>query len=113
MLAFARANLGLAEVPDRLRQAMNDARTPTADTGRGGQKVGLAWLIIPVRKGPDRPEAFVHNGGTGGFRSYLAIAPTANAAVVVLSNSAGEVDSIGDAVLGLIARQGAAIGAPE
>ncbi len=113
MLAFARANLGLAEAPERLREAMRDMRTPTADMGRGGRKVGLAWLIVPARKGRDRPEAFVHNGGTGGFRSYLAIAPSTSAAVVVLSNSAGEVDTIGDAALGLVTRSGGARSAPE
>jgi D-alanyl-D-alanine-carboxypeptidase/D-alanyl-D-alanine-endopeptidase len=112
-LAFARANLGLAEVPDRLREAMRDMRTPTAEIGRGGQKVGLAWLIIPARNGPDRPETFVHNGGTGGFRSYLAIAPAAKAAVIVLSNSASEVDSIGDTALGLLVESRGAGRGPE
>ncbi len=102
MLAFARANLGLAEVPERLRLAMHDMRTPTADVGRVGEKIGLAWAIIPARKEPERPETFVHNGGTGGFRSYLAIAPAAKAAVVVLCNSAAEVDSIGNAALALV-----------
>jgi CubicO group peptidase (beta-lactamase class C family) len=113
MLAFARANLGLSNVPDRLGRAMQDVRTATADVGRGGQKVGLAWLIMQARKAPERPETFVHNGGTGGFRSYLAIALPARAAVVVLSNTAVEVDSIGDAALALLIESRGAGGVPE
>jgi CubicO group peptidase (beta-lactamase class C family) len=99
MLVFARANLGRVAVPDRLRSAMLDMRIPTAEVGRGDEKIGLGWLIMPARKGPDLPETLVHNGGTGGFRSYLAIAPSVGIAVVVLSNTTAEVDTLGAAIL--------------
>ena len=102
MLTFARANLGLVPVPDRLRQAMLDMRAPTADFGPLHGKIGLGWVIVPARSKPDRPVTLFHNGGTGGYRSYLAIVPEAKAAVVVLSNSATEVDSLGEAVLKLV-----------
>lgn len=99
MLTFARANLGLVPAPERLRAAMVDMRTPTADFGGRGMKIGLGWLILPARSKPDRPETLFHNGGTGGYRSYLAIVPEAKAAVVVLSNSASEVDTLGQAIM--------------
>ncbi len=113
MLGFARANLGLAPTPARLRAAFKDMRTPTADLGRQGGKIGLAWLIPSNRAEPGRPEVFFHNGGTGGFRSYIAIVPSAEVAVVVLSNSAGEVDTLGEAVLKLILESRAREEVPE
>jgi D-alanyl-D-alanine-carboxypeptidase/D-alanyl-D-alanine-endopeptidase len=36
-----------------------------------------------------------HNGGTGGFRSFAAVAREAGTAVVVLSNTARSVDRLG------------------
>jgi CubicO group peptidase (beta-lactamase class C family) len=36
-----------------------------------------------------------HNGGTGGFRSFVAFVREANTAVVVLSNTARSVDRLG------------------
>jgi hypothetical protein len=99
MLRFALANLGQVPVPERLRAAMLDMRAPTADFGPRGAKIGLGWVILPARSKPDRPVTLFHNGGTGGYRSYLAIVPEAKVAVVVLSNSATEVDTLGEAVL--------------
>jgi CubicO group peptidase (beta-lactamase class C family) len=37
----------------------------------------------------------MHNGGTGGYRSFIGYDPARRAGVVVLSNSAGDVDDIG------------------
>jgi CubicO group peptidase (beta-lactamase class C family) len=40
-----------------------------------------------------------HNGGTGGFRSFIGFVPGTEVAVVVLSNSARSVDAIGFRIL--------------
>lgn len=51
-----------------------------------GFEAGLGWMIVPAPQG----EVVGHGGGTGGFRSYMAIQPAADRAVVVLTNSAVE-----------------------
>lgn len=40
-----------------------------------------------------------HNGGTGGFRSFVGFVPATHTAVVVLSNSAHSVDALGFRIL--------------
>jgi serine-type D-Ala-D-Ala carboxypeptidase/endopeptidase len=62
-----------------------------------GIAIGLAWTRMPLR-GTEHQLLF-HNGGTGGFRSFAAFAPTARTAVVVLSNSARSVDMLGCRIL--------------
>ncbi len=61
--------------------------------------MGLGWLIAKKQG----HEVFWHNGGTGGFSSFLAINKEKNIAVIVLSNTAtthsGVVDDIGGSIL--------------
>jgi CubicO group peptidase (beta-lactamase class C family) len=60
------------------------------------QRMGLGWHFDRLRQGKD----FVwHNGATGGYRSYMAVAPTEQAGVVVLSNCNKSVDGIGRSAL--------------
>ncbi|MEH3033616.1 MAG: serine hydrolase [Aeromicrobium erythreum] len=56
------------------------ALEPTADFGLRGVRIGAAWLTSP-RPGGD---VVWHNGGTGGFRTWLGIDRTRRLAVVVL-----------------------------
>ena len=51
-----------------------------------GYMAGLGWMITPAPQGA----IMGHNGGTGGFRSYMALQPEAGRAVVALTNSAVE-----------------------
>jgi CubicO group peptidase (beta-lactamase class C family) len=44
-------------------------------------------------------EVLFHNGGTGGFRSYLAINLDKKFAVVVLSNTSIGVEDVGNAIM--------------
>lgn len=55
-------------------------------------KLGLGWHILQSK--PEQ-EIIWHNGGTGGFSSFLAFNKTEKRGVVVLSNSAQDADDIG------------------
>ncbi|MBU3005527.1 serine hydrolase [Paraglaciecola arctica] len=66
-------------------------------TGRDkkGPKVGLAWFTSEHDKG----SYLWHNGGTGGFRSFMGFDQTNNKGIVILENSANGLDSVGNAYL--------------
>jgi serine-type D-Ala-D-Ala carboxypeptidase/endopeptidase len=89
MLTLLEAFLGYKESP--LAAAMNamfETRCPAGQT-----QMGLGWFIYS----PDGREIAVHNGGTGGFRSYAGYDPKMRIGVVVLSNASTliGVDDIG------------------
>lgn len=58
-------------------------------------KVGLAWFIAEHQNG----KYLWHNGGTGGFRSFMGFDPVNNKGIVILENTANGMDSLGDAYL--------------
>jgi CubicO group peptidase (beta-lactamase class C family) len=91
MLTFVEANLGLVTSPLAPKMAaMLTARRPT---GAPGLDIALGWHIL-TRNGHD---LVWHNGGTGGYRSFVGYDATARLGVVVLSNTstAAGVDDIG------------------
>ncbi|HEV2670005.1 MAG TPA: serine hydrolase [Gemmatimonadales bacterium] len=90
MLTYLAANLDTTTGP--LAGAMRDARTPRRDAGRPSMQIGLAWHIL------SRPAGNIvwHNGGTGGYRSYVGFDPVRRVGVVVLANVGNaNVDDIG------------------
>jgi serine-type D-Ala-D-Ala carboxypeptidase/endopeptidase len=104
MLRFVRAILGQSQVPPRLRSAMDDTLEPKTPGPSEGLRLGLGWHMVEKRINPERPEIVFHNGGTGGFRSYVALVRQRGIAVVVLSNSDAEVDSLGSELLRVLLR---------
>lgn len=58
-------------------------------------KVGLAWFTTEYGKG----SYLWHNGGTGGFRSFIGFDQINNRGIVILENTANGMDSIGNAFL--------------
>ena len=72
----------------RLTEAVEFDAGPT-------MRIGLAWHIM----GPDSAAVFWHNGGTGGYHSFIGFDPRRRIGVVVLSNSTLTVDDIGFHVL--------------
>ncbi|SFC41461.1 serine hydrolase domain-containing protein [Streptomyces aidingensis] len=58
-------------------------------------RIGAAWITIKVR---DRSVTW-HNGGTGGFRSWLGLDREAGTGLVILSATAASVDRHGFALL--------------
>jgi D-alanyl-D-alanine-carboxypeptidase/D-alanyl-D-alanine-endopeptidase len=95
MLTFVAANLGYVKTP--LAPAMTAMLAVRRPTGEPGLEVGLAWHILTH----DGHEIVWHNGGTGGFRSFIGFESKTGMGVVVLSNAetpAG-VDDIGQHLL--------------
>ena len=89
MLTFVEANLGLRE--SALQEAMADSHQSRRDFQAPGMRIGLGWVI---RSGHGR-ELHWHNGGTGGYRSFLGFDLESQTGVVVLSNSGDGVDDLG------------------
>jgi CubicO group peptidase (beta-lactamase class C family) len=70
--------------------------------GLRGRGVMLAWQyqrLYPFDRGP---RMVWHNGGTGGYASFVGFTRETEAAVVVLANSEQSVDSVGVDVLKLL-----------
>jgi CubicO group peptidase (beta-lactamase class C family) len=89
MLKFVAANLGLNKSP--LLAAMQMAHQSRHDTGVPDLEIGLNWHIF---KKFDTVIVW-HNGGTGGYHSFIGFDPKARKGVVVLSNSSNDIDDIG------------------
>ena len=89
MLKFVAANLGLSNSP--LLTAMQRTHQPQHDMGTPGVEVGLGWII---QKKFDN-EIVWHNGGTGGYHSFIGFDKKRRRGVVVLSNSTNDIDDIG------------------
>ena len=56
-----------------------------------GAKIGAAWLTVNIK----HQEITWHNGGTGGFRSWMGLNRSAGTGVVILSATAASVDRQG------------------
>jgi CubicO group peptidase (beta-lactamase class C family) len=63
--------------------------------------MGLGWHRSPL-DGSGRTMVW-HNGGTGGFRSFIGFVPEPPAGVVVLGNSMESVDPLALRLLRLLA----------
>lgn len=88
MLRFLEANVGApSSALERAMRASHEARRTVAPD----MAVGLAWH---VRTTGDRRIVW-HNGGTGGFRTFLGFDPDRGTGVVVLTNTTHGADDIG------------------
>ncbi len=85
---FLAAAMGLVHTPldsaFRLTQVIQGDAGPTL-------RIGLGWHVI----WPDSSPAYWHNGGTGGYHSFIGFDPRRKIGVVVLSNSSHGIDDIG------------------
>jgi CubicO group peptidase (beta-lactamase class C family) len=92
LLSFLAANLGYVKSPLAPAMAsMLAVRRPTGAPSLG--EIGLGWLVTK----PSDNEIVWHNGGTGGYRSFVGFDPRTGVGVVVLSNTftAAGIDDIG------------------
>ncbi|HJU87796.1 MAG TPA: serine hydrolase domain-containing protein [Gemmatimonadaceae bacterium] len=89
MLIFAAAALG---APGPLSAAFQEAERARLVVSQARRtSIGLNWFITRAGK----VEIVWHNGGTGGYRSYLGLDKAGQRAVVVLTNSQNGADDIG------------------
>jgi serine-type D-Ala-D-Ala carboxypeptidase/endopeptidase len=90
MLTFVAANVHPERGP--LEQAMAFAQAQRAPGGSPTMRIGLNWFTLHV--GND--SIVWHNGGTGGYRTFIGFEPARRVGVVVMTNSGGEgADDIG------------------
>jgi CubicO group peptidase (beta-lactamase class C family) len=86
LLRFARFHAGDGTTPDGTRLLSSDSlaqmQTPLLPS-TGINSIGLSWAVTSV----DGTQMISHGGGTKGQVSYLRIVPSAQFAVVVLTNS--------------------------
>jgi D-alanyl-D-alanine-carboxypeptidase/D-alanyl-D-alanine-endopeptidase len=81
MLTFLAANLGYTKTP--LAAAMEEEVSIRRPAGSPDMQIAYAWHI-QTKNGNS---IVWHNGGTGGYRSYMGFNPATRVGVVVLSNS--------------------------
>jgi D-alanyl-D-alanine-carboxypeptidase/D-alanyl-D-alanine-endopeptidase len=96
LLTFLEMALGAKESP--LFPALTATLATRRPTGIRDETAGFGWII--AKSGDD--EMIWHNGGTGGYRSFIGFLPKAKVGVVVLSNTfteVGVVDYIGQQLL--------------
>jgi CubicO group peptidase (beta-lactamase class C family) len=93
MLKFLAANLDSTSAP--LGKVLAQARVPRHDADRPGNSVGLGWHLVDVYGTP----ATWHNGGTGGFRTFIGMDEARHRGVIVLTNSTNTPDDIGFHIL--------------
>ena len=74
-----------------LAAAISMAIEPLRPTTTPNMRIALGWHVREV----NGQRIVWHNGGTGGFRTFLGFNPATGANVVVLSNTAQGVDDIG------------------
>ena len=87
MIQYARFVLspGKGPLPEALEYTLRPGFTVSATS-----KIGLGWYLVTVKG----KQYITHSGGTGGYRSTLVIDRNSKKAVVVLSNTANEVDPV-------------------
>jgi CubicO group peptidase (beta-lactamase class C family) len=98
MLIFARANLGILATAQqgspairRLQNLMQQAHKIQKSAGRPETSIGMGWIVQTVKE----REVVWHNGGTGGYRTWLGLDKTRKVAAIVLTNSMLPNDDLG------------------
>lgn len=84
--------------PPVLKRAMRRALRPRAPTAQDSTRIGYAWH--QTRRSGHR--VLWHNGGTGGFRSFVGIDRSTGHGAVVLVSAAVSSELVADAGFGLI-----------
>ena len=95
MLLFLEANIDPWSSP--LSEALRSAHARRADMPDPDMGIGLGWIVHDTKDGRDGRDGRMlwHNGGTGGYSSFVGFDPESQVAVVVLSNAAAPVDFLG------------------
>ncbi|MGV0026158.1 serine hydrolase [Phormidesmis priestleyi] len=89
LLNFLAANLGLTQ--SNLSKAMQKTQIVQRPTGTPDLAMGLGWHVFQKYG----TEIVWHNGGTGGYHSFIGFDKKKQLGIVVLSNSSNSIDDIG------------------
>jgi CubicO group peptidase (beta-lactamase class C family) len=87
MLRYLKANMGIDQPP--LMAAMKFAQQPRAEMNQNS-RIGLGWYT-------NWEGVIGHEGGTGGYRSFLGF--VGRRGIIVLTNTAADVADLGNATL--------------
>lgn len=82
LLRYLQANVGRG--PTELAKTLQMTHQQTFANEDSVRAVGLGWNIV------NRTGWWWHNGGTGGFRSFVGFNPTRKTAIVLLANSTAQ-----------------------
>ncbi|MBS1949887.1 MAG: Beta-lactamase class C-like and penicillin binding proteins (PBPs) superfamily [Cytophagales bacterium] len=86
MMKYAIAQL--SDNPDKLSLAFQQAHAEVADAIGASIQIAMGWHI--------KDHQYIwHNGGTGGFRSFIGFDPKTKRAIVILTNSTIGADDLG------------------
>jgi CubicO group peptidase (beta-lactamase class C family) len=100
MLKFLAANMSPAPKPADpaapLKTAMRTTHRPRKPAGPLTQ-IGLGWHVTTL---PGQSPVTWHNGATGGYHAYIGFNPKLRRGVVLLSNSANDIDPLAQYLLG-------------
>jgi len=88
MLRFLAANLDSNATA--ISADLRETHRSRATAGSPNMSIGLAWHLLHA----GGSEIVWHNGGTGGYRSFIGYDPARHAGVVVLSNASTDADDI-------------------
>jgi CubicO group peptidase (beta-lactamase class C family) len=111
MLTYVHAHLTAADAT-RLGRAMQRATTPIASADLGDNaafartRIGYAWHVTPR----DGQTVVWHNGGTGGFSSFVGFNRDAGQGVVILTSMGGIASQVTSAGFTLLERFSTASG---
>lgn len=98
---MAKILAALLDPPDtRIGRAIRMAREPRKDFTNGA-RIGLGWITVKSEAGSDLTW---HNGGTGGYRSYIGVIPDRKAGLVLLTNANTNPDPLAMKVLNALGR---------
>ena len=84
----------------RVGRALRMARQPRADLA-AGRRIGFGWITARSDVGKD---LVWHNGGTGGYRTFIGAIPDAKVGLVVLTNATTSPDPIALQTLNALAK---------
>jgi serine-type D-Ala-D-Ala carboxypeptidase/endopeptidase len=94
LLEFLAAELGYTKSP--LAPAMAAQLVPRRPTGTPGLSIALGWHIFTT---PAGNEVVWHNGGTGGYRTFVGFEPKKRVGVVMLTNISTSIDDLAREIL--------------
>jgi len=89
LLLLVAANLGLTK--STLTPILQKTHAAQHGTDSPNLQIALGWHLLKK----DSSEIIWHNGGTGGYRSFIGFDKSKGLGVVVLSNSTNDIDDIG------------------